>query len=158
MRKLSITRHKLLASDASIPERLRAAGLIPTASRVCVVQAAEAAHATGQRIMAAEEFYAALMLRGTRTSISTVYRVLDLLEGHGLLLREWDVNRKALYRLKPANFDDSPHRLVCRHCQHSVAFNDPGLPARLQAVATQAGFDLAGHSITVQVDCMGCER
>ena len=140
MRKLSITRHKLLASDASIPERLRAAGLIPTASRVCVVQAAEAAHATGQRIMAAEEFYAALMLRGTRTSISTVYCVLDLLEGHGLLLREWDVNRKALYRLKPANFDA------------------PGLPARLQAVATQAGFDLAGHSITVQVDCMGCER
>lgn len=139
--------------DPALNLRLCAAGLRPTVARIAVLQAIGA---SGLRTLSADDVYRELMLSGTSASTGTVYRVIHELEDNGLLLREWAVNRKALYRLKPSEADMPAHRLVCRLCQRSFEFSDPCLGTRLLAEAAQQGFDLAEQALTVEVNCAHC--
>lgn len=135
--------------------RLRQAELRPTIARISILQIVGAAES---RAWSADDVHRQMILRGTRTSIGTVYRAIHQLEAKGLLLREWSPSRKALYRTKPAEHDAQMHRFVCRSCARSIAFTDPELQARLQWIAQAQGFDLVAHTVAIHVDCVGCSR
>ena len=65
--------------------RLRAAGMRPTVARIGVLQALDA---EVPACICAEDLHRRMVLRGTRASIGTVYRVIHQLEANGLVLRE----------------------------------------------------------------------
>lgn len=135
--------------EASIIKRLRAAKLRPTIARVCILQII--ASANSGRI-SAENIFREVLTRGTHASMGTVYRGLQQLEACGLLVREWDNNRRALYRIKPDKSHDAQMVLVCRGSGRSVVLADPELHARLLLAAAREGLDLAGQAISIEVD------
>ncbi|MGJ7543493.1 Fur family transcriptional regulator [Variovorax sp. LT1R16] len=136
-------------SPGSIGQRLRAARLRPTMARIGALQTVEAA---APERLCAEEVFRRMMLRGTHASIGTVYRTLQQLEAVGLLRKEWGAGRKAFYGLGPVDGGDASLRLVCGHSGRSVLLDDPELHARLVALASAQGMDLAGQTLTLQTE------
>ncbi|WP_306770584.1 Fur family transcriptional regulator [Pantoea sp. 18069] len=136
----------------SILEGLRASHLRPTMARIATLQVLAG---FGTRAASIEELHRALIGRGTKVSLGTVYRTMQELESRGLLLREWARHRKAMYRLKPAGYD-SPAllRLVCRNSGRSVPLEAAKLHAQLLSAASAAGYDLTGQVLRVEVDSL----
>lgn len=139
-------------APGGIVQRLRAARLRPTVARIGALQIVEAA---APERLCAEEVFRRMMLRGTHASIGTVYRTLQQLEAVGLLRKEWGAGRKAFYGLGPVDGEGAALRLVCGHSGRSVLLDDPELHARLVAVASAQGMDLAGQALTLQTDGRG---
>ena len=139
--------------EVSILQRLRAAKLRPTIARIGMLQVIEAA---GTSRVSAEDVFRQMLLRGTRVSIGTVYRCIHQFEDSGLLLREWDANRRALYRVKPVGFDAYALRLLCRTCGRGIALTDAVLHERLEHLASLQGICIAHQTVTIAVDCAGC--
>lgn len=135
--------------STTVLQRLRAAGLTPTIARIGMLQVLKAA---APRCLSAEDLFHQMLLRGTRVSVGTIYRVLHQLDGAGLLRREWSRQRKALYGFKPDGVDAGTVQLVCRHTGRSLALADGALHAQLIAAAACAGVDLGGQALTVTVD------
>ncbi|MBB1601699.1 transcriptional repressor [Variovorax sp. UMC13] len=139
------------AAPAGIVQRLRVARLRPTVARIGALQIVEAA---APERLCAEEVFRRMMLRGTHASIGTVYRTLQQLEAVGLLRKEWGAGRKAFYgpSLRDGESGGAALRLVCGHSGRSVLLDDPELHARLVAVASAQGMDLAGQALTLQTE------
>ena len=125
--------------------RLRAVRLRPTAARIGILLAVEAA---GQPL-SAEDVFRHLVLRGTPASVGTIYRALQALQAKGLLLREWDAQRKARYRARGMTHDGLALQLVCGENGRTVMLEDPALHARLVEAAARAGVDVAGQPLCV---------
>lgn len=66
----------------SVLQHLRRAGLRPTVARIAILQVVQAAPAPG---IGADDAYLRLLERGTRASLSTVYRTFAQLQSVGLL-------------------------------------------------------------------------
>ncbi|KAF1003189.1 MAG: Ferric uptake regulation protein [Luteibacter sp.] len=137
----------------SLLQRLRVAGIRLSVARIGVMQVLQAAE---PQPLGVEDVYRRMGQRGTRASLGTVYRAMNELEAHGLLLREWSHHRKALYRIKPAGFDGHLLRLVCRDCERSVAVTDAALLAELERQARAQGLALAGSAVTIACECQRC--
>jgi Fur family ferric uptake transcriptional regulator len=138
-------------AQATVLQRLRAARLQPTIARIGLLQVLEAA-APG--CLSAEDLFQRMLQRGTRVSVGTVYRVLQQLHAAGLLVHEWDVQRRALYGIRPEGFDGQAVRLVCRGTGRTVTLTDAELHARLLAAAALQGQDLRGQTLSVVVDSL----
>lgn len=136
-------------APGGIVQRLRTVRLRPTVARIGALQIVEAA---APERLCAEEVFRRMMLRGTHASIGTVYRTLQQLEAVGLLRKEWGAGRKAFYGLGLAEGEGAALRLVCGHSGRSVLLDDPELHARLVAVASAQGMDLAGQALTLQAE------
>lgn len=66
----------------SVLQHLRRAGQRPTVARIAILQVVQAAPAPG---IGADDAYLRLLERGTRVSLSTVYRTFAQLQAAGLL-------------------------------------------------------------------------
>ena len=66
----------------SVLQHLRRAGQRPTVARIAILQVVQAAPAPG---IGADDAYLRLLERGTRASLSTVYRTFAQLQSAGLL-------------------------------------------------------------------------
>lgn len=139
--------------EVSILQRLRAAKLRPTVARIGVIQVIQSA---GEIAISAEDVLRSLASRGVPSSIGTVYRVLNQCEHTGILLREWDSNRKALYRLKPCGLDAQALRLLCRRCGRQLAVQDAALLERVVGVAQRQGICVGQGTIMIELACTGC--
>lgn len=136
--------------STTLLQRLRAAGLRPTVARIGVLQAIDEPAAGA---VCAEDVVRQMLRRGTPASPSTVYRVIHELDAAGLLQREWDHARKALYRVRPDGQDARSVSLVCRRSGRAVPLAADGeLHALLLEAAARAGFDLRGQALTVLAD------
>lgn len=91
-------------------------------------------------------------------SLGTVYRAMNELEMHGLLLREWGPHRRALYRIKPAGFDEHRLRLVCQGCGRGVALTDDALLNAVDRLAQSQGLSLAGTVLAIPCECRNCRN
>ncbi|WP_326536743.1 Fur family transcriptional regulator [Pseudorhodoferax sp.] len=136
---------------STVLQRLRAARLQPTVARIGLLQVLEAA---APHCLSAEDLFQQMLRRGTRVSVGTVYRVVQQLHAAGLLVHEWDLQRRALYGVKPEGFDGQAVRLVCRDTGRTVTLADEELHARLLAAAARQGQDLRGQALTVVVDSL----
>lgn len=129
-------------------QRLRSAGVTPTAARIGVLQVLEA---QDPRRLNSEEIFREMRRRGMRTSLSTVYRITQRLYAVGLLLRELDDTGKVHYRLQWANTEAHCVRVICRRSGHSVKLDDADLHAGLIAAAARAGLNVAGQTLVLEV-------
>lgn len=127
----------MAASGDSMMRRLRMVGLSPTVPRICVLQVLEAASGG----LAVEEVCAQLRLRGTGAGMGTVYRVLNELASHGLLLKDTLQARKLVYRLAHISVDEPILRLSCPGTGQCVLLTDEALQARVMQLALSQGID-----------------
>lgn len=132
-------------------EVLRSARLRPTTARIAILQVLAD---SGHRALSIEDAYRALTLRGVLTSIGTIYKTMQELNARELLLREWGDFRKAMYRLKPEGFngDRKRIRLACHSSGRMVLIGDADLYARLLQAARDAGFNIEGQMLSIEVD------
>ena len=136
------------AVSMTILQRLRAAGLTPTAARIGVLQVMAAQDPLR---LSSEVIFGEMRRRGMRTSLSTVYRIVQKLYAVHMLLRELDDSGKVHYRLRPAEAEKHSVRLICRRSGHSVMLADDGLHARLIAAAARQGLNVAGQTLVLEV-------
>lgn len=143
-----------MSEGPTLLQRLRDAGLRPTTARIGVLQVIQAAGACG---VGADEVFRQMLLRGTRVSVSTVYRAIHQLEFLGVLLAGQGEGLRSTYRL--AAVDPAPPgvRMACRGCVRSVVLPGAQLRSELERRAAEQGMHPAVGELVVQVDCLAPE-
>ncbi len=146
---------------------IRAAGLKVTAQRTHILGLFQRHGQAGTtdtpsplnagRHMGADEVHLALIKDGFDVGIATVYRVLTQFEQAGILRRSPFETSRAVYELNDGDHHD---HIVCLDCGHVVEFVDPAIEARQETVATQLGFQLQDHTMSMYGRCvqMACPR
>lgn len=136
----------------SLLQRLRDAGLRPTTARIGILQIIQAAGACG---VAADDVFRQMLLRGTRVSVSTVYRAIHQLEFLGVLLQgRSEHSLRSTYRLGPVAQATEEVRMACRGCARSVLLPGAQMRSEVERRAAEQGMHPAVGELVVQVDCL----
>lgn len=103
----------------------------------------------------AQEIFDQLRNDGRRVGIASVYRVLDLLVGLGLVQR-LDLGG-GTSRYEPAlPGGEHHHHLVCVTCGEVSPFEDPGLERALEGTAARSDYTVVGHDVVLRGRCPDC--
>jgi Fur family transcriptional regulator, ferric uptake regulator len=103
----------------------------------------------------AQEIHDDLRREGRRVGIASVYRVLDLLVGLGLVQR-LDLGGGTA-RYEPAlPGGEHHHHLVCVDCGEVSPFADPGLERALEGTAARSDYSVVGHDVVLRGRCPDC--
>ena len=87
---------------------------------------------------------------------ASVYRVLEQLEGLGMVSR-LNVGG-GLARFEPAHADGEHHHhhMVCEDCGELVPFHDDELEQAISRLSKRVSFDVAEHDVTLRGSCGDC--
>jgi Fur family peroxide stress response transcriptional regulator len=102
----------------------------------------------------ADEVAADLALRIAGIAKATVYRTLETLVTHGLLIRVCHHGAVARYDIRT----DRHHHLVCDRCGAITDFEEPELDALALPDFGRAGFRVRDFSVHVRGLCRKCAR
>lgn len=102
------------------------------------------------RHLSAEDVFRQLLHDGADIGLATVYRVLTQFEQAGLLSRGLFDSERAVYEL---NLGDHHDHLVCLRCGRVEEFVDPEIERLQQRIATERGFALRDHALTLYGVC-----
>jgi Fur family transcriptional regulator, ferric uptake regulator len=143
------------ASFVHSPAQLEPAALLrryelrPTAQRLAVL----AALAVERDDATAQEIHAALLARGERVGLATVYRTLAALSECGVVDSLMHHPGEICYRLcSPGHH----HHLVCEKCHRVVELGDCDLGSWLASRASRHGFTINSHTVEVTGVCREC--
>ncbi|WP_411676123.1 Fur family transcriptional regulator [Caproicibacter sp.] len=129
--------------------RLKSCGLKNTRQRREIIGILE----QSGRPVSAEGIFFGLREQGETVSLSTVYRVLELL-----------VEKKAVRRLNTVEEcgtlfelnDKHRHYLVCLGCHRMFPLDDCPLKSYEKELTDKTGFDVTGHSLEIYGYCRDC--
>jgi Fur family transcriptional regulator, ferric uptake regulator len=86
---------------------------------------------------------------------ASIYRVLELLQEHGLVARLELGDATARYELiDPAG--GHHHHLLCHSCGSLVPFDDSDLERSIDRLSRRLGFRAHGHEVVLHGACSGC--
>ena len=90
--------------------------------------------------------------KGTQRHMTAedVYRVLTQFEQAGILLRSNFESGKSVFEINEGTHHD---HLVCLDCGRVVEFFDPEIERRQKKIATEHGFELQEHSLSLYASC-----
>ena len=128
-------------------EELKSSGLKATLPRIKIL---ELFQQSAQRHMTAEDVYKVLLNEGSDIGLATVYRVLMQFEQAGLLSRNHFEAGKAVFELNEGKHHD---HLVCVNCGRVEEFYDAEIERRQQQIATERGYKLQDHALSLYVLC-----
>lgn len=131
---------------------LHRAGLKATTPRCAILELFEN---NSLRHLSAEDLYRLLIESNQDIGLATVYRVLAQFEAAGLVTRHHFDAGLAVFELKAAAHHD---HAICIRCGRIDEFTDDSIEARQLAVATQLGYELCDHSLTLYGDCADCRQ
>jgi Fur family transcriptional regulator, ferric uptake regulator len=126
---------------------LKTHGLKVTTPRLRILRLFETSKV---RHLSAEEIYRLLTSEGVDIGLATVYRVLTQFEQAGILQRHHFESDKAVFELNEGEHHD---HLVCLQCGHVEEFFDAEIERRQTQIATDRGFSLHAHSLSLYADC-----
>jgi Fur family ferric uptake transcriptional regulator len=107
--------------------------------------------------LSAYEIEAKLREDGRGVARASVYRVLDQLEGLGLLTKI-EVGQ-GIARYEPNRpGTEHHHHMVCARCGGVIPFADPELEATIDRVAERVTFEVSEHEIVLHGACADCQR
>lgn len=132
-------------------EELKNTGLKATLPRLKILEVFQRAQ---QRHMTAEDVFRVLLEERSDIGLATVYRVLMQFEQAGLLTRNHFESGKAIYELNEGQHHD---HMVCVDCGRVEEFFDPEIERRQQTIATEKGFVLQEHALSLYVSCSNTE-
>jgi len=105
--------------------------------------------------LTAQEIFDGLRDEGRQVGIASIYRVLELLTGEGLLQRV-DLGA-GIARYEPVHSSgEHHHHLVCGDCGRVEAFSDDELERALRKVESKTGYSVAGHDVVLRGACRTC--
>jgi Fur family transcriptional regulator, ferric uptake regulator len=128
-------------------DELKNTGLKATLPRLKIM---EIFQTSAQRHMTAEDVFRVLLQERTDIGLATVYRVLTQFEQAGILSRNHFEQGKAMYELNEGQHHD---HLVCLDCGRVEEFYDAEIEQRQHAVATDKGFAIADHALSLYAHC-----
>ena len=128
-------------------DELKSSGLKATLPRIKIL---ELFQQSAQRHMTAEDVYKVLLNEGSDIGLATVYRVLMQFEQAGLLSRNHFEAGKAVFELNEGKHHD---HLVCVNCGRVEEFYDAESERRQQQIATERGYKLQDHALSLYVLC-----
>lgn len=126
---------------------LKTHGLKVTTPRLHILRLFETSKV---RHLSAEEVYRLLTAEGVDIGLATVYRVLTQFEQAGILQRHHFESDKAVFELDEGHHHD---HLVCLQCGRVEEFFDSEIEKRQTRIATDRGFSLREHSLSLYADC-----
>jgi Fur family ferric uptake transcriptional regulator len=98
-------------------------------------------------------------LRGVRRTVgrASVYRAIELLQSHGLILRLDLGDATSRFEIvDPAG--GHHHHLVCDSCGSLVPFDDADLERSIDRLSRRLGFSAKGHEVVLRGDCAACRN
>ena len=120
-----------------------------TKSRAAVVEILENADTP----LSAEDIYLSMKESGRPASLSTVYRILDLMEDNQLVDRTTINNGKSLFVLARSGHE---HHLICTNCHKMVSIADCPLRELETDISRETKFHITGHKLEVYGICPEC--
>lgn len=132
-------------------EDLRQAGLKTTLPRLKVLSILESSKI---RHMSAEDVYKILLSEDESIGLATVYRVLTQFEDAGLVIRHNFEGDRAVFELNDEGHHD---HMVCITCGSVIEFIDQRIEELQEKVASDHGFDIQDHSMTLYGICKRCK-
>jgi Fur family ferric uptake transcriptional regulator len=129
-------------------QELKTIGLKATGPRLKILDLFQASKV---RHLSAEDVYRLLINEDIDIGLATVYRVLTQFEHAGLLQRHHFESGKAVFELNEGTHHD---HLVCLQCGRVEEFVDAEIEKRQQRIATERGFRIHEHSLSIYADCV----
>lgn len=129
---------------------LRNVGLKVTLPRLKILEMLET---STTRHLSAEDIYRSLMDTGEDIGLATVYRVLTQFETAGLVRRHHFEGGHAVFELERGHHHD---HLVCIKCGKVEEFEDELIEKRQREKASELGYTLVEHSLTLYGECSRC--
>ena len=126
---------------------LKNTGLKATLPRLKILEIFQAGK---KRHMTAEDVFRVLLEDRSDIGLATVYRVLTQFEQAGLLNRSNFESGKAVYEINEGQHHD---HLVCLDCGKVEEFYDAEIEKRQHAVASEKGFTINEHSLSIYANC-----
>jgi Fur family ferric uptake transcriptional regulator len=136
-------------AQADLVELLHQSGLRPTRQRLAVLDVL----AGEQNDATAQEIHAALIRRGERVGLATVYRTLAALSDGDLVDALSHRPGETCYRLCGSGHH---HHLVCEDCHRVVELTGCDLDAWVAASARRHGFTIRAHTVELTGVCSNC--
>lgn len=90
-------------------------------------------------------------------SRASIYRILELLQERGLVVRLDVGDASARYELIDPG-GEHHHHLLCESCGRLVPFDDADLERSIDRVSRRMGFRTNGHEVVLRGDCVACQR
>jgi Fur family ferric uptake transcriptional regulator len=129
-------------------QELKTIGLKATGPRLKILDLFQVSKV---RHLSAEDVYRLLINEDIDIGLATVYRVLTQFEHAGLLQRHHFESGKAVFELNEGAHHD---HLVCLQCGRVEEFVDAEIEKRQQRIATERGFRIHEHSLSIYADCV----
>jgi len=104
--------------------------------------------------LSAQEILDRLRAADRSVGIASVYRVLDLLAGEGLV-QKIEVG-SGTSRYEPVQAGGHHHHLVCDTCGKVEPFEDPGLERAIVHVEKHSGYEVSAHDVVLHGSCERC--
>ena len=133
-------------------DELKSTGLKATAPRLKILEIFQKAE---QRHMTADDVYRLLLAEDSDIGLATVYRVLTQFEQAGILSRNHFEAGKAVYELRNESHHD---HLVCLSCGKVEEFFDAEIEQRQRSVASDRGWTLQDHQMSLYGLCPDCQK
>lgn len=111
--------------------------------------------ASNTRHQSAEDIYRALRDDGEDIGLATVYRVLTQFEAAGLVDRHHFESGQAVFELNEKGHHD---HIVCVSCGKVEEFYDELIESRQREVASDKGYEVTDHSLTLYGKCPNCQN
>jgi len=133
-------------------DELKSTGLKATLPRLKILEIFQTGE---QRHMTAEDVYRVLLNDHSDIGLATVYRVLTQFEQAGILERSHFESGKAVYELNEGKHHD---HLVCTSCGKVEEFYDAEIERRQQLIASDKGWILQDHAMSLYGLCGNCVK
>jgi len=131
---------------------LKKAGLKVTLPRMKILEFLEVSKIRHQ---SAEDIYRSLLDDGEEIGLATVYRVLTQFEAAGLVERHHFESGQAVFELSEKGHHD---HIVCVSCGKVEEFYDEMIENRQREVASEKGYEVTDHSLTLYGKCPACQK
>jgi len=131
---------------------LKKAGLKITLPRMKILNFLESSTVRHQ---SAEDIYRSLLDDGEEIGLATVYRVLTQFEAAGLVERHHFESGQAVFELSEKDHHD---HIICVSCGKVEEFYDEVIESRQRDVASEKGYEVTDHSLTMYGKCPDCKE
>jgi Fur family ferric uptake transcriptional regulator len=92
---------------------------------------------------------------GRPVSRASIYRILDELEGLGLLKRV-ETGQAVVRYERHSSGGEHHHHLVCERCGLVTPFSDPGLERAIRSLSGRVPLAVSEHEIVLRGSCLEC--
>ena len=106
--------------------------------------------------MKAEEIYSALILKGQHICLSTIYRVLEVLEEKELITRHTLADGKANCFEMWKSEKSHCQSIICSDCRKNVRVEDFSIANIAAKLLETEGFEITEHNIQIYGKCKNC--